>query len=155
MRTYVHCVQKKSTHIHDLKIKHTIKEFVHGVINTEAEDWTSNCAQLCFVQSISLTVILFWLTDLSATVNEDFIHFPQAAIKWFTTCNCRFCTRTWSDLLVTMPFIQIQFWQKTSSRILEQSVLLIVGTKRVSFFTGSPTALCVGSGFRGHLVGIY
>ena len=31
-------VQKKSTHIHDLKIKYTIKEFVPGVINTEAED---------------------------------------------------------------------------------------------------------------------
>ena len=138
MRTYVHCVQKKSTHIHDLKIKYTLKEseeFVHGVINTEAEDWTSNCTQLCFVQSISLTVILFWLTDLSGSVNEDFIHFPQAVIKWFTIWSGRFWTRSWSDLLATMPFLQIQFWPKTSSRMLELLVLLLAGTKRITFFS--------------------
>ena len=68
------------------KSKGTLKEFVHGVINTETEDWTSNCTQLCFVQLISLTVILCWLTDLTAIVNEDLIHFPQAAIKWFKVC---------------------------------------------------------------------
>ena len=68
------------------KSKGTLKKVVHGVISTEAEDWTSNCTQLCFVQLISLRVILCWLTNLAAIVNEDLLHLPQAASEWFKVC---------------------------------------------------------------------
>ena len=52
-----------------------MKEYVHGLFTTEVEiNWTSDCTQLYFVESIRLRISLLQ-TELAAIVIEDFIHF--------------------------------------------------------------------------------
>ena len=62
--------QEKSTHIH-AKVQWSL-------FTTEVENWTSNCTQLYFVESIRNFVPL--QTEVEAIVMEDFIHFLQAAV---------------------------------------------------------------------------
>ena len=56
-----------------------MKEDAHGLFTTEVEiNWTSDCTQLYFVESIRKISCL--QTELAAIVMEDFIHFLQAAV---------------------------------------------------------------------------
>ena len=56
-----------------------MKEYVHGLLTTEVEiNWTSDCTQLYFVESIRKISCL--QTELAAIVMEDFIHILQAAV---------------------------------------------------------------------------
>ena len=56
-----------------------MKEYVRGLLTTEVEiNWTSDCTQLYFVESIRKISCL--QTELAAIVMEDFIHFLQAAV---------------------------------------------------------------------------
>ena len=56
-----------------------MEEYVHGLFTTEVEiNWTSDCTQLYFVESIRNFVPL--QTEVEAIVMEDFIHFLQAAV---------------------------------------------------------------------------
>ena len=56
-----------------------MKEYVHGLFTTEVEiNWTSDCTQLYFVESIRKISCL--QTELAAIVMEDFIPFWQTAV---------------------------------------------------------------------------
>ena len=56
-----------------------MKEDVHGLCTTEVEiNWTSDCTQLYFVESIRKISCL--QTELAAIVMEDFIHLLQAPV---------------------------------------------------------------------------
>ena len=70
-------LQEKSTHIHvNVQWKKTL---MVCLITTEVEiNWTSDCTQLYFVESIRKISCL--QTELAAIVMEDFIHFLQAAV---------------------------------------------------------------------------
>ena len=65
-------LQEKSTHIH-------ANVQWNGLFTTDVEiNWTSDCTQLYFVESIRKN---FVLTDgTAAIVMEDFIHILQAAV---------------------------------------------------------------------------
>ena len=81
MITYESCFTGK---VNTYSCERTVKEYVHGLCTTHVENWTSNCTQLYFVESIRKN---FVLTDGTGSYCNEGLHsLFTSCSAWFKIC---------------------------------------------------------------------
>ena len=81
MITYESCFTGK---VSTFSCERTLKEYVHALFTTDVENWTSNCTQLYFVESIRKN---FVLTDGTGSYCNGGLHsLLTSCSAWFKIC---------------------------------------------------------------------